>query len=122
MSGDVDGGGTAVAAVPAATVLLLRTPSQVAPFEVLMLRKNAKIAFGGMWVFPGGRIEAQDGHVDENSEVSLAAARVAAAREAQEGLRATLLQSGGATSCVSTCSKPDSFRVASGSNASHCSL
>jgi 8-oxo-dGTP pyrophosphatase MutT (NUDIX family) len=28
--------------------------------ETLMLRRNSKIAFGGMWVFPGGRVEDAD--------------------------------------------------------------
>ena len=66
-------------ATPAATVVLLRDAAE-GP-EVLMLRKNSKIAFGGMWVFPGGRIDAEDyaGGRDAN-----AAARHAAAREAEE--------------------------------------
>jgi len=80
--GDVKNAATAVAdtpAIPAATVVLLR--DQDAQVEVLMLHKNSKIAFGGMWVFPGGRIDAEDyppsGDVDE-------AARMAAARETEE--------------------------------------
>ena len=46
-----------------------------------MLRKNSKIAFGGMWVFPGGKIDPadRDGAADDD-----AAARVAAARETEE--------------------------------------
>jgi len=39
-------------ALPAATVIVLR--DGVDGPETLMLRKNSKIAFGGMWVFPGG--------------------------------------------------------------------
>ena len=39
----------------AATVILLRDSAQ--GMETLMLRKNSKIAFGGMGVFPGGRID-----------------------------------------------------------------
>ena len=66
-------------ATPAATVVLLRD-SDAGP-QVLMLRKNSKIAFGGMWVFPGGRIDADDFPVDGDKDV---AARNAAAREAQE--------------------------------------
>ena len=65
--------------IPAATVVLLRDGD--AGIEVLMLKKNSKITFGGMWVFPGGKIDAEDypfaGDVD-------AAARIAAARETQE--------------------------------------
>ena len=66
-------------ATPAATVVLLRD-SESGP-QVLMLRKNSKIAFGGMWVFPGGRIDAEDFPQDGDKD---AAARNAAAREAQE--------------------------------------
>ena len=29
-----------------------------------MLRRNAKIDFGGMWVFPGGRIDPEDAAAD----------------------------------------------------------
>ena len=46
-----------------------------------MLRKNSKIAFGGMWVFPGGRIDDADHH---GAADVIAAARNAAAREARE--------------------------------------
>ena len=66
-------------ATPAATVVLLRDGADGA--EVLMLRKNSKIAFGGMWVFPGGRIDAEDYPADGDKE---RAARNAAAREACE--------------------------------------
>ena len=31
-----------------------------AGLETLMLRRNSKIAFGGMWVFPGGKVEAAE--------------------------------------------------------------
>ena len=46
------------ALIPAATVVLLRDGN--AGVEVLMLKKNSKITFGGMWVFPGGKIDAED--------------------------------------------------------------
>ena len=65
-------------AIPAATVILLRDAPDV---EVLMLHKTSKIAFGGMWVFPGGRIDPED-HPEDGDEN--AAARNAAAREAHE--------------------------------------
>jgi 8-oxo-dGTP pyrophosphatase MutT (NUDIX family) len=66
-------------AIPAATVLLLREHKN--QNQVLMLHKTSKIAFGGMWVFPGGKIDAADyiNGPDDN-----AAARVAAARETEE--------------------------------------
>ena len=38
--------------VLAATVILLRDAAD--GLETLMLRRNSKISFGGMWVFPGG--------------------------------------------------------------------
>lgn len=47
--------------VPAATVVLVRQGVQSPGLEVLLLRRNTKLAFhGGHWVFPGGRIDAQD--------------------------------------------------------------
>ena len=66
-------------AIPAATVILLRDAG--GGIETLMLRRNSKLAFGGMWVFPGGRVDEgdHDGTGDE-----LGAARRAAVREAEE--------------------------------------
>ena len=66
-------------AIPAATVVVLRDSQR--GLESLMLRKNSRLAFGGMWVFPGGRID--DGDHDGTGDL-IAAARNAAAREAQE--------------------------------------
>ena len=66
-------------AVPAATVVVLRDGSAGA--ESLMLRRNSSVAFGGMWVFPGGRIDPGD--YDGSGDL-VAAARNAAAREARE--------------------------------------
>lgn len=65
--------------IPAATVLLLREVDGDG-MEVLMLRRNSKIAFGGMWVFPGGRVDDEEmipGDV-------LGSARIAAEREVEE--------------------------------------
>ncbi|HEV2309656.1 MAG TPA: NUDIX hydrolase [Acidimicrobiia bacterium] len=74
----------AVPPIPAATVVLVRDAA--AGLETLMLHRNSKGAFGGMWVFPGGRVDAEDsdGARDEQE-----AARRAAVREAFEesGLR-----------------------------------
>ena len=69
--------------IPAATVVVMRDgPSGL---ELLMLRKNSKVAFGGMWVFPGGRIDDGDAVIDvEGNPDELATAAVAAAREATE--------------------------------------
>ncbi|WP_157114527.1 hypothetical protein [Halioglobus japonicus] len=44
--------------IPAATVLLLRDGAD--GVEKLM-RKNSRIVFRGFWVFPGGRIDPEDG-------------------------------------------------------------
>ena len=65
--------------VEAATVILVRDAA--GGLETLMLRRNSKLAFGGMWVFPGGRVEEAD-HDDTHDE--FAAARRAAVREAEE--------------------------------------
>jgi 8-oxo-dGTP pyrophosphatase MutT (NUDIX family) len=65
-------------AIPAATVVLLRDAPEL---EVLMLHKTSKVAFGGMWVFPGGRIDPEDYPPDGDVDV---AARQAAVRETRE--------------------------------------
>lgn len=69
--------------IPAATVVLVRQGN--AGVEVLMLRKNSKITFGGMWVFPGGKIDPAD-YPDGVADAAKleAAARAAAVRETQE--------------------------------------
>jgi len=67
-------------AVPAATVVLLRDTDD--GLETLMVRRNSKLAFaGGMWVFPGGRVDPDD--VPDDGDV-IEAARRAAVREARE--------------------------------------
>ncbi len=50
-----------------------------------MLRRNSKLAFGGMWVFPGGRVDPGD-HLDAKivDPHDFDAARRAAVREARE--------------------------------------
>jgi len=74
----------AVEPVPAATVVPLRDGPK--GLEVLMLRKNSRLAFGGMWVFPGGRVDPADlaGVDDGPGTAELGAARRAAVREAAE--------------------------------------
>ena len=65
----------------AATVVLIRDGAD--GLESLMLRRNSKIAFGGMWVFPGGRVDPEDRlGLAESDE--LEAARRAAVRESAE--------------------------------------
>jgi 8-oxo-dGTP pyrophosphatase MutT (NUDIX family) len=76
--GELDAGSPETPAIPAATVVLLRDAPEL---EVLMLHKTSKVAFGGMWVFPGGRVDAADA---AGSSDTLFAARNAAARETLE--------------------------------------
>jgi 8-oxo-dGTP pyrophosphatase MutT (NUDIX family) len=67
-------------ASPAATVVLLRDVD--AGLEVLMLRRDSAVAFGGMWVFPGGRVDESDRRPEDRDDQG--PARRAAAREASE--------------------------------------
>src|SRR5262249_32028160 len=68
-------------AVPAATIVLLRDAPD-AGLETLMVRRSSKLEFaGGMWVFPGGRVDPED--IPPDGDV-IEAARHAAVREAQE--------------------------------------
>ncbi len=69
-------------ATAAATVVLVRDGE--AGLETLLLRRNKRLDFaGGLWVFPGGRVDAADraGLADHDE---LGAARRAAVREAHE--------------------------------------
>jgi 8-oxo-dGTP pyrophosphatase MutT (NUDIX family) len=67
-------------AVLAATVIVLRDGDQ--GVETLLLRRNSKLGFaGGMWVFPGGRVDGGDAAAGDDEE---AVARRAAVREARE--------------------------------------
>ena len=75
--------------IPAATVVLMRDAAVSdrenagtnTELRVLMLRKTSKISFGGMWVFPGGKIDEAD--YPQNRDVNQAALN-AAIRETQE--------------------------------------
>ncbi len=66
-------------AIPAATVILLRDSDR--GVETLMLHRTSKVHFGGMWVFPGGRIDPED--YPESKDVNIAAQQ-AAVRETFE--------------------------------------
>jgi 8-oxo-dGTP pyrophosphatase MutT (NUDIX family) len=67
---------------PAATVIPLRDGPE--GLEVLLLRRNRRGQFGGMWVFPGGKVDDADipDHPAAGDEIE--AARRAAVREAME--------------------------------------
>jgi 8-oxo-dGTP pyrophosphatase MutT (NUDIX family) len=67
--------------IPAATVIVAR--DGVDGVEVLMLRRNSRGAFGGMWVFPGGQVDPADAEGAAAGD-ELATARRAAVREAAE--------------------------------------
>ena len=70
-------GKTGTPPVAAATVVVLRDGAD--GLETLMLRRNSKISFGGMWVFPGGRVDEAD-RAGLAADDELGAARVAAVR------------------------------------------
>ena len=75
------GAASGVEAALAATVVLLRDGSS--GLEVLLARRSSKLAFhGGAWVFPGGRVDADD-WADAPDDV-VGAARRGAVREAKE--------------------------------------
>jgi len=66
----------------AATVILLRGGGE--QLEVLLVRRTPQARFmGGVWVFPGGAVDAHEGDGDE-------AHRVAAIRELREEAAITL--------------------------------
>lgn len=92
-------------AVPAATVVLVRDAADGdGGIEVLLARRNSKIYFaGGAWVFPGGRIDADDHdgpdgrpfpgeHFDESHDDFLDVARRACVREAAEEADAVIAE------------------------------
>lgn len=86
----ISNSGEATPAIPAATVILLRDEPE--GLSTLMLRRNPRGIFGGLWVFPGGRVEESDERAAQalltNDGQTLdpleATMRVAAARETVE--------------------------------------
>jgi len=73
---------SAAEASPAATVVIARD-GEGGEIEVLMVHRNSKHAFGGMWVFPGGKVDPEDVDPIAPHDEALAARR-AAVREAHE--------------------------------------
>ncbi len=75
---------TTAAAIPAATLILMRDRDH-APPEILMVERSAGMAFaGGAMVFPGGRIDIADEALASQHDAPDAAARIAAIRETIE--------------------------------------
>lgn len=67
---------------PAATALIVKNDPSTG-LQILLLKRNANLKFApGFWVFPGGRVDAEDGAFDEKS--ILETAKVAAVRETHE--------------------------------------
>ena len=65
---------------PAATVVLVRDGSE--GLEVLLVQRNKAVQhMGGMWVFPGGKVDQADYPQDGDAYI---AARNAAIRETRE--------------------------------------
>ena len=67
---------------PAATVVPLRDSGD--GLEVLLLRRSPHGSFGGMWVFPGGKVDQADLPGQPAAGDEITAARAAAVREARE--------------------------------------
>lgn len=79
MLSDLSSETSAAPLIPASTVMLLREKN--GRLEVLMLRRNRQLkAFGGAWVFPGGRVDEADN--PEGTEIERA--KAAAIRETME--------------------------------------
>lgn len=80
---DVDGH------IPAATVVIFRKCRNDGPPELLMVQRAKQMRFaGGAAVFPGGRIDPEDGELaqmlDPGADLELLAARIAGIRETLE--------------------------------------
>lgn len=70
--------------IPAATLILMRPGAEGAP-EILMMERAENMAFAaGALVFPGGRIDPQDGALASAFPQADAAARIASIRETIE--------------------------------------
>ena len=71
---------------PAATIMLGRDNN--GKLEILLLKRNKALAFaGGLWVFPGGKIEKDE---IAQTETALEAAQIAAIRETKEEANLTI--------------------------------
>jgi 8-oxo-dGTP pyrophosphatase MutT (NUDIX family) len=77
---------------PAASVIIVRDGDGDGELEVLLVRRSQQVRFmPGAWVFPGGRLDEEDGPgMGDDPELAQAAFRVCAAREADEEVGITL--------------------------------
>jgi len=67
--------------IPAAATLLLLRTTATGELEVLMVQRAARLSFmGGMWVFPGGRVDAADASAAARERILPAAGRACDAR------------------------------------------
>lgn len=76
-------------AIPAATLVIMRSSDDDGPDEILMVKRSANMAFAaGAVVFPGGRVDPDDHEVARRYAADIdpadGAARVAALRETLE--------------------------------------
>lgn len=77
--------------IAGATVVPLRDGPR--GLEVLLVERAATIAYGGMWAFPGGRVEEHDIHPGRPDD-EIERARRAAIREAEEEVGLTFSPEG----------------------------
>ncbi len=82
LAGLGDGPGDPRPPADAATVIVARDTDD-GP-AVLMTRRTSATAFGGMWVFPGGKVDPTDQPTEVPDDSTLMASRAAAVREAKE--------------------------------------
>ena len=68
--------------IPSATVVPLRDGP--GGLEVLMIERAAAIAYGGMWAFPGGRVDDRDADPDRPGDELARAVRTAVREAAEE--------------------------------------
>jgi 8-oxo-dGTP pyrophosphatase MutT (NUDIX family) len=83
-----------MAAIPrdSSSVILLRRARVGA--QALLIRRHAALAFGGVWVFPGGKLEASDGAPESLARLGLAPAHPEVAALMVAGCRETFEETG----------------------------
>ncbi len=75
-----------VPARPASTIIVLRGGDEL--LEVLLVQRNpAQTFMGGAWVFPGGAVDAEDGHPERDEAQRAAAVRELVEEAGVEGVQ-----------------------------------